>query len=116
MRENDSLGFFSTENDVFIAIHVLFCLLVAFVVLWITNVCDYLSSGITNDSLDASIDTFRSTALNILKKFGVPSEGLDLKIESRGVPPLGGGAVFLTVPTVNTLTVSFTESKRRYCN
>ncbi|KAL8143457.1 hypothetical protein V2J09_016489 [Rumex salicifolius] len=61
--------------------------------------------GITNDSKDPSVDTFRSTSLNILKKFGVPSEGLDLKIESRGVPPLGGGVVFLTVPIVhNTLT------------
>ncbi|KAL8160146.1 hypothetical protein V2J09_001683 [Rumex salicifolius] len=61
--------------------------------------------GITNDSNDPSVDTFWSTTMNILKKFGVPSEGLDLKIESRGVPPLGGGVVFLTVPIVhNTLT------------
>ncbi|KAL2934484.1 putative RNA 3'-terminal phosphate cyclase-like protein [Bienertia sinuspersici] len=58
--------------------------------------------GITNDSKDPSVDTFRSTTLNILKRFGVPSEGLELKIESRGVPPLGGGEVVLSVPIVHS--------------
>ena len=43
----------------------------------------------------------------ILKRFGVPSEGLELKIESRGAPPHGGGEVLLSVPIVkNSLTVS----------
>ncbi|KAL6551533.1 hypothetical protein OROGR_007687 [Orobanche gracilis] len=54
--------------------------------------------GITNDSKDISVDTFRSTTLPMLKQFGVPSEGLNLKIESRGVPPHGGGEVVLSVP------------------
>ncbi|XP_019105145.1 probable RNA 3'-terminal phosphate cyclase-like protein isoform X2 [Beta vulgaris subsp. vulgaris] len=58
--------------------------------------------GITNDAKDPSVDTFRSTTLNILKRFGVPSEGLQLKIESRGVPPLGGGEVALSVPIVHS--------------
>ncbi|KAL8233452.1 hypothetical protein R6Q59_019552 [Mikania micrantha] len=31
--------------------------------------------GITNDSKDPSVDTFRSTTLPLLKRFGVPSEG-----------------------------------------
>lgn len=65
------------------------------------------SSGITNDSKDPSVDTFRSTTLPMLKQFGVPSEGLDLKIESRGAPPQGGGEILLTVPIVEKLTVSF---------
>ncbi|CAA0828446.1 Probable RNA 3-terminal phosphate cyclase-like protein [Striga hermonthica] len=56
--------------------------------------------GITNDAKDPSVDTFRSTTLPMLKQFGVPSEGLDLKIESRGVPPHGGGEVLLSVPIV----------------
>ncbi|XP_010533931.1 PREDICTED: probable RNA 3'-terminal phosphate cyclase-like protein [Tarenaya hassleriana] len=60
--------------------------------------------GITNDSRDPSIDTFRSTTLHILKRFGVPAEGLDLKIEARGVAPEGGGEVVLTVPNVQSLT------------
>ncbi|KAL0377507.1 UNVERIFIED_CONTAM: putative RNA 3'-terminal phosphate cyclase-like protein [Sesamum radiatum] len=62
--------------------------------------------GITNDSKDPSVDTFRSTTLPMLKQFGVPSEGLDLKIESRGVPPHGGGQVILSVPIVDSLKVS----------
>ncbi|CAL5404389.1 unnamed protein product [Camellia sinensis] len=60
--------------------------------------------GITNDSKDPSVDTFRSTTLPILKHFGVPSEGLDLKIECRGALPHGGGEVFLSVPTVRSIT------------
>lgn len=64
-------------------------------------------SGITNDSKDPSVDTFKSTAFPILKRFGVPSEGLDLKIESRGVPPNGGGEVTLSLPVVQSLMVSF---------
>ncbi|GAB2294412.1 hypothetical protein Dimus_028620 [Dionaea muscipula] len=61
--------------------------------------------GMTNDAKDPSIDTFRSTTLPLLKRFGVTSEGLGIKIESRGVPPLGGGEVVLSVPIVhNSLT------------
>lgn len=59
--------------------------------------------GITNDSKDPSVDTFRSTTIPLLKQFGVPSEGLDLKIESRGSSPHGGGEVLLAVPSVQSL-------------
>jgi RNA 3'-terminal phosphate cyclase-like protein len=61
--------------------------------------------GITNDLKDPSVDTFRSTTLPLLKRFGVPSEGLELKVESRGVAPKGGGEVILSVPIIyNSLT------------
>ncbi|KAK8967920.1 putative RNA 3'-terminal phosphate cyclase-like protein [Platanthera guangdongensis] len=63
--------------------------------------------GITNDSKDLSVDTFRTTTLHILKQFGVPIDGLELKIESRGAAPLGGGEVVLGVPIVpNSLTAT----------
>ncbi|KAF6140226.1 hypothetical protein GIB67_000274 [Kingdonia uniflora] len=58
--------------------------------------------GITNDSKDPSVDTFRSTTLPMLKRFGIPSEGLELKIECRGSPPNGGGEVVLKVPVVQS--------------
>ncbi|KAI3841303.1 hypothetical protein MKW98_007784 [Papaver atlanticum] len=59
-------------------------------------------NGITNDSKDPIVDTFRSTTLNILKRFGIDSEGVDLKIVNRGAPPLGGGEVILKVPMVES--------------
>ncbi|MED6194967.1 hypothetical protein PIB30_033580 [Stylosanthes scabra] len=40
--------------------------------------------GITNDSKDPSVDISKSTVLPMLKRFGVPAEGLSLKVESRG--------------------------------
>lgn len=60
--------------------------------------------GITNDSKDPSVDTFRSTTFPMLKRFGVPSEGLELKIENRGSAPQGGGEVHLAIPVVQSLT------------
>ena len=74
---------------------------------WNYNCFEHCLSGITNDSKDPSVDTFKSTALPILKRFGVPSEGLELKIESRGLPPNGGGEVILSLPVVQSLSVSF---------
>lgn len=62
--------------------------------------------GITNDTKDPSVDTFRTT-LHMLKHFGVPLEGFNLNIDSRGSPPLGGGEVFLRVHNINsTLTAA----------
>ncbi|CAN7029711.1 unnamed protein product [Brassica rapa subsp. trilocularis] len=61
--------------------------------------------GVTDDPKDLSVDTIRNATLHILKRFGVPSEGLDLKIEARGVAPEGGGEVLLTIPNVQSLTV-----------
>ncbi|KAG5388193.1 hypothetical protein IGI04_029734 [Brassica rapa subsp. trilocularis] len=60
--------------------------------------------GVTDDPKDLSVDTIRNATLHILKRFGVPSEGLDLKIEARGVAPEGGGEVLLTIPNVQSLT------------
>ncbi|KAL6011231.1 hypothetical protein ACLOJK_001676 [Asimina triloba] len=64
--------------------------------------------GITNDSKDPSVDTFRTTTLHVLKRFGVPVEGLELKIESRGSPPRGGGEVLLKVPMIHSSLTAIT--------
>ncbi|KAM2930152.1 hypothetical protein COP2_037210 [Malus domestica] len=70
----------------------------------------YFSVRNTNDSKDPSVDTFLSTTLPMLKHFGVPSERLDLKIQSRGSAPQGGGEVFLSIPIVQSLTaVNWTD-------
>ncbi|MCL7032970.1 hypothetical protein MKW94_027242 [Papaver nudicaule] len=58
--------------------------------------------GITNDAMDPTVDTFRSTTMNIVTRFGIDKGGVDLKIVSRGVPPLGGGEVILKVPMVES--------------
>ncbi|OMO76979.1 RNA 3'-terminal phosphate cyclase [Corchorus olitorius] len=62
--------------------------------------------GITNDSKDPSVDTFRKATLPMLKRFGVPPEGLKIEIKRRGVPPHGGGEVHLAVPTIQQLTAT----------
>ncbi|CAL5407202.1 unnamed protein product [Camellia sinensis] len=81
-------------------------LIVLGLIIWEETPFNKAKSGITNDSKDPSVDTFRSTTLPILKHFRVPSEGLHLKIECRGALPHGGGEVFLSVPTVqSSLTV-----------
>ncbi|MCO5572838.1 hypothetical protein L7F22_026597 [Adiantum nelumboides] len=61
--------------------------------------------GITNDSKDPCVDTFRITTLPLLKHFGIPIEDVELKITTRGAPPEGGGEVHLKVPILlNCLT------------
>ena len=60
-------------------------------------------TGVTNDDADVSVDVFRTVTLPMLKKkFGI-DEGLGLEVTRRGCPPLGGGAVTLTLPIVKTL-------------
>ncbi|GBG72172.1 hypothetical protein CBR_g11105 [Chara braunii] len=67
--------------------------------------------GITNDDKDSCVDTLRTTTLPLLKRFGVTTEGLELKILKRGAPPLGGGEVLLKVPTVtkNLTAINWTD-------
>jgi RNA 3'-terminal phosphate cyclase-like protein len=63
-------------------------------------------SGITNNNVDPSVDSIRTVLLPQLKKFGVGADGggtLELKITRRGAPPLGGGLVSFSCPTVKSL-------------
>ena len=60
-------------------------------------------TGVTNDNVDTSVDALRTVLLPILPLFGV-SEGVGLKIISRGAAPLGGGKVLFTCGVVRQLS------------
>ncbi|XP_065567830.1 RNA 3'-terminal phosphate cyclase-like protein isoform X2 [Artemia franciscana] len=54
--------------------------------------------GVTNDQVDTSVDALKCVFFPILRRFVVDDEGLDMKINRRGAPPLGGGEVFFSCP------------------
>eukprot|EP00850_Spirogloea_muscicola_P009739 SM000055S18273 [mRNA] locus=s55:455319:457450:- [translate_table: standard] len=58
-------------------------------------------TGITNDNKDPCVDTFRITTLPLLRRLGVATEDVELKVVRRGAPPLGGGEVLLRLPVVS---------------
>jgi len=69
-------------------------------------------TGITNDSIDPSVDFLRTVSLPLLKRFGI-EEGLDLKIKKRGAPPNGGGQVIFQCPIVRSLnSIQLIEMER----
>lgn len=59
--------------------------------------------GITNDSTDPGVDTYRTVTLPLLRKALGVEDGLELRVVSRGAPPGGGGEVVLRVPMVKQL-------------
>ena len=60
--------------------------------------------GITNhEKWDPSVDTLRTVTLRLLKLFGVPDAGLELRVKRRGAPPGGGGLVVFRCPAVRAL-------------
>lgn len=64
--------------------------------------------GVTNDSVDPSVDTWRTVALPLLRKAGGLDESaaggsLELRVVRRGARPAGGGEVQLRVPLVRQL-------------
>ncbi|XP_055945008.1 RNA 3'-terminal phosphate cyclase-like protein [Argiope bruennichi] len=59
--------------------------------------------GVTNDSIDPSVDAIMHSSLPILKRFILNDENLEIKIIGRGLPPEGGGEVLFRCPIVNTI-------------
>lgn len=59
--------------------------------------------GITNDSLDPSVDVFRTVTLPLLRRAAGVDDGLELRVAKRGARPGGGGEVHLRVPAVKGL-------------
>ena len=54
------------------------------------------------------MDALRTATLPQLKRFGI--DGAQLKITKRGAPPLGGGQVTFSCPTIRSLTpIQFTD-------
>lgn len=67
---------------------------------------DITLTGITNDGVDTSVDAVRTVLLPILRrhmKLDEDNDALELRIAKRGAPPLGGGEVVFSCPTVRTL-------------
>lgn len=60
-------------------------------------------TGITNDSIDVSVDTWRTVTLPLLRQL-IGEEGtqgaFELKIVRRGSAPGGGGEILLSIPTL----------------
>uniref|UniRef100_A0A3B3CU08 RNA terminal phosphate cyclase-like 1 n=1 Tax=Oryzias melastigma TaxID=30732 RepID=A0A3B3CU08_ORYME len=66
--------------------------------------------GVTNNPNDPTIDLLKTTAVPLMKKFGIDGEGFDLKVVKRGMAPGGGGEVVFTCPIRRTLKpVQLTE-------
>uniref|UniRef100_A0A8C5FN08 RNA terminal phosphate cyclase like 1 n=1 Tax=Gadus morhua TaxID=8049 RepID=A0A8C5FN08_GADMO len=67
--------------------------------------------GVTNDPTDPSVDLLKTTALPLLKQFGIDGDGLEMKVwTSRGMAPGGGGEVIFSCPIRRTLRpVQLTE-------
>ncbi|XP_072023641.1 RNA 3'-terminal phosphate cyclase-like protein [Amphiura filiformis] len=53
--------------------------------------------GVTNDQTDPSVDIIKNVTFPLLRRFGI-DEGLEMKVNRRGAPPLGGGEVLFKCP------------------
>ncbi|KFM57814.1 RNA 3'-terminal phosphate cyclase-like protein, partial [Stegodyphus mimosarum] len=59
--------------------------------------------GITNDSMDPTVDAIKLSSLPVLKRFIIKDDDLEIKIISRGMAPEGGGEVLFRCPVVNNI-------------
>jgi len=55
-------------------------------------------TGVTNNQMDPSVDLIKASLLPVLKHFLLTDEGLEVKIQKRGVAPGGGGQVVFRCP------------------
>ncbi|XP_065345493.1 probable RNA 3'-terminal phosphate cyclase-like protein [Cloeon dipterum] len=54
--------------------------------------------GVTNNQIDPSVDAIKAGGLPVLKKFILVDDGLELRVDRRGMPPAGGGQVTFKCP------------------
>ncbi|KAI9322574.1 RNA 3'-terminal phosphate cyclase [Dichotomocladium elegans] len=68
--------------------------------------------GITTDHIDNSVDIIRTVLLPQLKRFGIDGN-VELKINKRGAPPLGGGEIVFSCCSVRQLKpIQYTDEGR----
>lgn len=62
-------------------------------------------TGVTNDQIEPHVDALKASAIPLLKRFIGDVEGtkLDIKVQSRGFKPEGGGRILFTCPLVRQL-------------
>ncbi|XP_064477093.1 RNA 3'-terminal phosphate cyclase-like protein [Ornithodoros turicata] len=63
---------------------------------------DVTLRGVTNNATDPSVDSVKHSSFPVFGRF-MFTEGLDLEIVGRGVPPLGGGEVRFRAPICRAL-------------
>ncbi|XP_052132587.1 RNA 3'-terminal phosphate cyclase-like protein, partial [Frankliniella occidentalis] len=59
--------------------------------------------GVTNNETDPSVDSVKLSAMPTLKKFLIVDDGMEFKINKRGMAPEGGGEVFFRCPNLKQL-------------
>jgi RNA 3'-terminal phosphate cyclase-like protein len=60
-------------------------------------------TGVTNSCDSPSVDFIKASAFSALKRFLIVDEGLELKVNKRGMMPNGGGEVTFTCPVRKNL-------------
>lgn len=66
--------------------------------LFCKNPIQIILKGVTNNQIDPSPDLLRYSSINVLKKFLLIDEGLEIKVLKRGAAPGGGGQVLMRIP------------------
>lgn len=59
--------------------------------------------GITNGPDSPSVDHYRASAFNVMKRFIIEEDSYELKVLKRGMQPLGGGEVIFRIKPVMKL-------------
>jgi len=65
------------------------------------NPIEVAFTGLTNDTLDLSVDTIKGVTIPLLRNFGI--DGIRIDIKTRGLSPNGGGKVDFFCPIVREI-------------
>lgn len=62
-----------------------------------------LNNCVTNNNTDITVDILRTVTSQIVNKFGLTDDKIDIKCSIRGCEPDGGGQVIIKIPTIKQL-------------